>query len=203
MTQDIRARGDEERVAISLEARQADPTGPPQLVGYAALVNEETIVQGFAPYRERIAPGAFLTAIVENDVRALFNHDPNFVLARTRGGTLRLVEDARGLRYEADLNADDPQAMSIWAKVKRGDVSQSSFGFTVKRQEWEEVPAPGLPLRTILEVELFDVSPVTYPAYTRTSVTARDLPSAQRAKRQAAAAAEAYAVAAKCKERWV
>jgi hypothetical protein len=144
------------------------------ITGYAALYHVETVIAGY--FREQIAPGAFAAALDgEDDVRALFNHDSNLVLGRTKSGTLALSETTKGLRYAIVLNEDDPEALSVRAKIKRGDVSGSSFGFVVLEDDWDEseVKRGKLPLRTIRSVELFDVSPVTFPAYPQTSVSAR------------------------------
>jgi HK97 family phage prohead protease len=166
---------DRERRGIIEEVTfRADADGP-RVGGYAALYNTETTIAGF--FRERIAPGAFKTALSgEDDVRALFNHDSNIVLGRTKSGTLLLSETKKGLRYDIALNEEDPEAMSVRAKIKRGDVSGSSFGFIVRAEEWQEPKdRRDLPLRTVTDAELFDVSPVTYPAYPQTSVTARSI----------------------------
>jgi len=148
----------------------ADPAErPTTLAGHAAVFDQEINMWGM--FRERIAPGAFRKTIREADVRHLFNHDPNWVLARTRNGTLRLAEDEVGLAFEATLNADDPQAQTVIAVVQRGDVDQSSFAFRVIKEEWTE---PGddadgaLPLRVIKEAQLYDTSTVTFPAYETT-----------------------------------
>lgn len=157
--------------------------GEPTVSGYAALYNTETVIAGF--FRERIAPGAFKSALAgEDDVRALFNHDSNIVLGRTKSGTLKLSDTKKGLRYDIELNPDDPEAMSVRAKIRRGDVSGSSFGFIVLGEEWQEPKDKrDLPLRTITEMELFDVSPVTFPAYPQTSVTARTIQDATDARK--------------------
>src|SRR5512138_3299159 len=112
--------------------------GPTTLSGYAALFNHEAVIGGFFPFREVIRPGAFRDTIQTDDVRGLFNHSADHVLGRTSNGTVRLSEDALGLHYEIDLNADDPDAVSIGAKVARGDVSQSSFAFQVEKDDWDE-----------------------------------------------------------------
>jgi len=136
--------------------------------GYAAVFDRETDIGGL--FREVIRPGAFSTAITRgDDVRALFNHDPNLVLGRTKAGKLRLSQDERGLKY------DISPPTATWAgdlreSIKRGDVSQSSFAFRVHQERWT---SGHLPLREVLEAELFDVSPVTYPAYAATTVSAR------------------------------
>lgn len=157
-------------VTEQIEVRAAGEA-PTALVGHAAVFDREASIGGM--FREKIAPGAFKAAIKEDDVRALFNHDPNFVIGRTTAGTLKLSEDKTGLRYEA-TPPDTQWARDLMVSVGRGDVSQSSFGFQVVREEWT-MPEnrADLPLRTILEARLFDVSPVTYPAYEETSVEAR------------------------------
>jgi HK97 family phage prohead protease len=158
---------------IAGELRRGDDEQ--RLVGYAAMTNAETVIgSGPHAFRERIAPGAFTDAIGRDDVRALFNHDPNYVLGRTKAGTLRLEEDARGLRYDV-TPPETAWAKDLMTSVSRGDITQSSFGFIVEDQDWEQPAQRGeLPLRTIRKVSLFDVSPVTYPAYEQTSVSARD-----------------------------
>lgn len=158
-----------------VRAKRAE-AGPTVLSGYAAVFGQETVIDGFWPFREVIQAGAFGETIQTDDVRGLFNHDANHVLGRTSNGTLRLSEDGLGLHYEIDLNAADPDAVSVGAKVERGDVSQSSFAFQVAEDTWDEseVKAGKLPLRTIVRVSpLYDVSPVTFPAYATTTVGAR------------------------------
>lgn len=148
---------------------------PATITGYAAVFNQEAVIGRW--FRESIAPEAFTAAIGRDDVRALWNHDPNYVLGRTVAKTLRLAVDGTGLRYEVDP-PDAQWARDLVTSITRGDVSQSSFAFKVTREEWVEPPkATDLPLRIIREVELFDVSPVTYPAYDQTSVGARDAAS--------------------------
>lgn len=154
---------------ITVETRDAEP---PRLVGYAAVFHQEAVIGSL--FREQIAVDAFDGALGRDDVRALFNHDPNYVLGRTTAGTLRLQVDARGLRYEVDPPATQ-WAQDLMRTIARGDVSQSSFAFRVTHDEWTApATAGGLPLRTVRAVELFDVSPVTYPAYNETSIAARD-----------------------------
>lgn len=150
---------------------------PTKLDGYAAVFNRETVIGDF--FREVIEPGAFRAAIKDGDVRALFNHDPNMVLGRTASQTMKVVEDDKGLRYVIDP-PDTTLGRDVMALVARGDVTGSSFGFTVKRDSWTRPSQPGeLPLRTIHEIEwLRDVGPVTFPAYEETTVQARDAASA-------------------------
>ncbi len=139
-------------------------------VGYAALFNSTTDIGGF---EEVIEAGAFDGADM-SDVRALFNHDPNMLLARTASGTLSLRIDERGLRYEFTI-PDTSAGRDLRELLRRGDITQSSFGFTIDKEDWEE-RAGMKPKRKIKRIKrLFDVSPVTFPAYQETSVALRSL----------------------------
>ena len=149
----------------TIEVREAD-SDDMVLEGYAAVFNSETDLGHF---REVIKPGAF-DDVMTNDVRALINHDPNLILGRTENGTLELSTDERGLKYRVKLG-NQQYARDFYESVKRGDISQSSFAFTIKDQSWNEE-------RTVRSVDkvrqLLDVSPVTYPAYAAATVQARD-----------------------------
>lgn len=138
-----------------------------KLVGYAAVFNTWTDIGGW--FREAIAPGAFAKTIKEADVRALINHDPNLVLGRNKSGTLKLWEDSRGLLYEVTL-PDTSYAKDLVESISRGDISQNSFAFRSVKEEWDKEEKK----RTIIEARLFDVSPVTYPAYPTTSLALRE-----------------------------
>jgi hypothetical protein len=143
------------------------------LVGHAAVFNVEAVIAGM--FREIIAPRAFRKSIKESDVRALFNHDPAHVLGRNKAGTLRLSEDEVGLSYEVDL-PDTQTARDLWTSIDRGDITQSSFAFETVRElraEPDSEAGETLPLFTVKEARLWDVSPVTYPAYEQTDVVAR------------------------------
>jgi HK97 family phage prohead protease len=149
-----------------VEAR-ADGEGM-RLAGYAAVFNDSSVP---LPFKESIAPGAFRKTLSETpDVRLLINHE-GLPLARTKNGTLKLEEDDRGLRFEADL-ADTQEGRDIYELVKRGDVDQMSFAFRVIRQKWNDDRSR----RVLTEVSLADgdVSVVTYPAYPTTTVQARE-----------------------------
>ena len=137
-----------------------------KLCGYAAVFNSNSENLGFV---ERIAPGAFSNALRNSDPRALFNHNPDYVLGRKSAGTLKLKEDDKGLYIEIDP-PDTTWANDIRKSIQRGDIAEMSFGFTVKEDIWDE----GNQVRTITEIgELFDVSPVTFPAYQSTTIEAR------------------------------
>ncbi len=141
-----------------------------KLFGHAAVFDSFSEDLGF---REIIKRGAFAQTLKQKpDVPLLINHE-GLPLARTTSGTLRLQEDRQGLYFEADLDMNDPDAMGILTKVRRGDVSQMSFAFRVARdgQEWNGDRTE----RTLLAVDLADgdISCVTYPAYKSAGVQAR------------------------------
>lgn len=167
-----------------VEARTDE--GGQKIGGYGAVFNSETVIGG--EFREKIAPGAFAKSIAA-DVRSYFNHNSAMILGRTKSGTLRLKEDERGLSYEVDL-PDTQAGRDLRVSMARGDVDGSSFAFRVTRDNWEM--GEGLPLRTIQEVELYEVGPVTDPAYQDASAALRSLNEEQGkrelAERNAAAA---------------
>lgn len=166
------------RITTGAEIR-AKKDGEKDVVdGYAAVFNQLSLDLGW--YRERIMPGAFSDCLGSKpDVRALFNHDPNIVLGRTTSKTLRLKEDNKGLHFEADP-PDTQAARDVKTLISRGDVSQCSFGFFVRDHAWTQEPDPQDSKRLILvrqvrKADVFDVSPVTFPAYPQTSVDMRSL----------------------------
>lgn len=150
-----------------LEVRATVDAGP-VIDGYAAVFNELSLDLG--GWRERVAPGAFARSVADNDVRALWDHDSKYVLGRNRAGTLTLEEDERGLGVEI-LPPGTEWAGDLLKSMKRGDVNQMSFGFYVRQDEWIE--EDGVLVRVLRDVDLFDVSVVTFPAYTQTSAEAR------------------------------
>jgi len=164
---------------LAYRAAEAEAGTPGQLEGYAAVFDQDTQIGADAwGWTERIAPGAFRESIGSDDIRALFNHDSNQVLGRNTAKTLELSEDKKGLRTVIQP-PDTAAARDVVALVARGDVSGMSFAFRTVREEWAEPKAKGeLPRRTILEAQLFDVGPVTFPAYPQTSIAARDRSSA-------------------------
>lgn len=161
----------EKRGHLGVETRAED--GKRTLTGYAAIFNTDTTIGDY--FIERIDPAAFNKAI-GSDVRALVDHDTGRVIGRTKSGTLRLAVDSRGLKVEIDI-PDTRDGNDLWVLVERGDISGMSFGFRVTKQEWDETG--DLPVRTILEVELYEVSAVAFPAYDDTSLAKRSLESAR------------------------
>lgn len=168
------------------------------IVGHASVFDQwTTLYEGrYWTWREVIRPGAYARAIKEQqDVRALFNHDPNFVLGRTTSGTLALREDKVGLWSETEPPESQMVRDLVLTPIGRADISGMSFAFEVPRKgerkitehedgsEVIETPYERVTLRyegerlieerEILDVDLFDVSPVTYPAYEGTDVALR------------------------------
>jgi len=139
--------------------------------GYAAVYNEDSEWMG--GFYEQIERGAF-DDVMDNDVRAYFNHDENYLLGRVSSGTLRIGTDKRGLFYEVDL-PNTTYANDLVELMKRGDINQSSFAFLIGEDRWEQ--RDGKTYRIISKVSrLIDVSPVAQPAYpTATSELKRDL----------------------------
>lgn len=119
-------------------------------------------------FKETIKPSAFNKTVQEADVRALFNHNPDYVLGRNTAGTLELTINRKGLR--ATVNPPETGwANDLLVSIQRGDISGGSFGFEVVQDEWRM--EDGVMLRELQEVKLFDVSLVTYPAYPETNGT--------------------------------
>ncbi len=173
-----------EKRAAAAAADVAEADDGIRVSGYAAVFNQEADIGGY--WREVIAPGAFRKAIGRDDVVFLINHE-GLPLARTRSGTLRLTEDDHGLKMETVLDAGDPDVGSIVPKMKRGDLDKMSFSFRATVQEWDESQSP--PLRTIREVELYDVAIVTTPAYGGTEIGLRSLAGARAKSHNHSAAA--------------
>jgi hypothetical protein len=160
----------EKRVFDLKELRLDTVDGKEKIRGYGAVF--DSLSEDLGGFREKISQGAF-TETLENgaDVRALWNHDPNFVLGRTKSGTLKLEEDERGLTVEISP-PNTSFAKDLQEMIKRGDVNQMSFGFKAIDDSWGK-DDEGESIRTLNKVELFDISAVTFPAYPETSVSVR------------------------------
>lgn len=161
--------GNRKMRTISTEFQTREEGDEPRIEGYFAVFNS---IYEIAPgLTESIAPGAF-TKTLSNDQRALTNHDTTLVLGRRKAGTLELREDSRGLWGSIRINPKDADAMNLYERVKRGDVDQCSFGFDI-RSEDTDIREDGSIHWTIKEVDLYEVSCCTFPAYEETSITAR------------------------------
>lgn len=151
------------------EVRMQDSDGKQKIFGHAAVYDQlsEPMRVGNRTFRERVMPGAFDKCLASNpDIRGLFNHDPSLILGRTKAGTMTVRSDADGIEYIIDP-PNTSYANDLRESMARGDVDQSSFGFYMKRDDWKDTP-DGL-VRELIEVDCFDVSPVTYPAYSGSS----------------------------------
>jgi HK97 family phage prohead protease len=148
---------------------RSDETVREWIVGYAAKFNIRS--QDLGGFVEQIDP-CFFDGVLNDDTKGLINHDPNLILGRNKAGTLKLSVDEFGLRYEINP-PDTTYARDLLISMKRGDINQSSFAFAVDYENngdfWEYDEANDLYIRTLLKAKrLYDVSPVTYPAYEQT-----------------------------------
>jgi HK97 family phage prohead protease len=159
----------------------------PRIEGYFAVFNSNYEIE--KGYTESIAPGAF-TDELHADVRALIDHESRLVLGRTTAATLELREDEHGLWGGIDINPNDTEAMNLYARVQRGDVSQCSIGFRII-EEGAEKREDGTVHWTIKKVKLYEVSCCTFPAYEETEISARKADIEELEKRKADAWREA------------
>lgn len=144
---------------------------PTILRGYAAVF-EKLSVPLFG-FREKIRKGAFAESLRRNNIKALWNHNSDFPLGSTKGGTLKLEEDDKGLRFELEL-PDNSWGRDAEIAVRRKDVDGVSFGFSVNKDEWDRSNEKE-PIRTLVDVNLIEISPTPFPAYPATSVNARSV----------------------------
>ena len=156
---------------------RADGEGmPKEIGGIAAVINSVTDLGYF---EEVIMAGAFDNALSKDyDIRCLFNHEAELILGRTKADTCKVFVNADGnLEYTWVPDYENPTHMSVVRSIMRGDITQSSFAFTIKEQTWSESTKYGtMGKRTIKVIEdLYDVSPVTYPAYEETEADARSI----------------------------
>ena len=187
-----------ETCPVGIEERDGDGS---VIVGYASVFympdEPGTEYQLFPDLKERIMPRAFNRALQEkHNAAALFNHDPNMILGRVSAGTVRLSKDQKGLRYEVKPPATRADVVE---SIRRGDVAGSSFGFRVLEQKFRT--EEGIDIREIHSVELLDVSPVVYPAYTGTSTAVRVATDAEEARTAYASWKQEQAAAAALAEK--
>lgn len=161
------------RSAAIHELRVADDGGAPVIVGHAAVFG--VLSEEMFGFRERVLRGAFTETLKGvPDIRGLIDHNSSKILGRTTAGTLMLEEDDRGLR--ARIKPPDTSfANDVLVSIRRGDVDQMSFAFQTVTDQWHTEDEEEI--RELVEVKLFDVSVVTFPAYTDTSVSVRSLGS--------------------------
>ena len=165
-------------VASSFKTR-SDDNGM-YIEGYFSVFNSNYEI--YPGCTESVAPGAF-TNTLGGDIKALCDHDTRLVLGRNKAGTLELREDSHGLWGRITINPNDSDAVNLYERVKRGDVDQCSFGFDIREEE-ADFRDDGSVHFTIRDVELYEVSVVTFPAYSETSVSARKRDVAEIQKRK-------------------
>ena len=176
------------RLALAGLKLQSRDDKQPVISGYGAVFYRDddpgTEYELFEGLVERIMPGAFDRAIQEaDDCRALFNHNPDLCLGRSTAGTLRLSIDATGLRYEIDP-PDTAAGRDVQVSLQRGDITGSSFTFLPDDMTWRE--KDGVTIREVRSVQLFDLGPVTFPAYTSSTAGMRSAGDEGEEVRQAA-----------------
>lgn len=168
-------------VATKFETREDGEEHVPHITGrFASFSDTYEIAPGMT---ESIAKGAFSRTLEGGDIRALVNHDTTLVLGRTKAGTLELREDEYGLWGDITINPNDGDAMNLYERVKRGDVDQCSFGFEIVSEETEVRP-DGSYHWTLTDVNLFEVSACTFPAYKETNISARTAERDEMKKRE-------------------
>lgn len=167
-------QGTPERVARQLRSvasefkTRSEENGDLYINGYFSVFN--SVYEIWPGATESIAETAFDGAL-SDDIRCLIDHETRLVLGRNKSNTLELKTDSRGLWGEVKINPNDQDAMNLYQRVKRRDVDQCSFGFDIIEEEFED---RGDSVHwTIKKVKLYEVSIVTFPAYTDTSVSAR------------------------------
>lgn len=165
-------REKEKRIVRAIPSKfetRDEADGRKVIEGYFAVFDSNYEI--FSDMSESIDRHAFDNTI-GGDIRALINHDTTLVLGRTTAHTLELRIDEHGLWGHIDINPNDGDAMNLYARVQRGDVSQCSIGFDIVREETEFRPDGGIHW-TIKELDLWEVSCCTFPAYTETNISAR------------------------------
>lgn len=160
-----------EIVTDGIEIREGED-GKRTIQGYAVKWEMKSQTMGYwYRFKEQFKKGAFTESLTNEDQRALWSHDTSQVLGRTKNGTLRLFEDEVGLRFELDL-PNTTLGNDTYETIKRGDVDGVSFGFQQQKQEWDETD-PDNVVRTITKAKLMEISPVAFPAYPDSQVSAR------------------------------
>jgi HK97 family phage prohead protease len=161
-----------ELVTETIEFREGE-NGTKSISGYAVKWEMKSETMGYwMRFKEQFKKGAFTDSLTNDDQRALWSHDTSQVLGRTKNGTLKLFEDDIGLRFELDL-PNTTRGKDAFETIKRGDIDGVSFGFQMQKQEWDESDKDNV-LRSVIKARLFEISPVAFPAYPDSQVSARD-----------------------------
>lgn len=162
-----------ERRMFPFEVRVSEGDAP-KIQGTGVVYNQLSVVM-WGMFREQIKPGAFSESIAKRDVRTLWNHNSDYPLGRTGNGTVRITEDENGIHFDNDPPKTSWGADAV-ESIRRRDVSQMSFGFVTTEDSWGYDSDDQL-IRTIVKGELWELSPVTFPAYPTTDVSVRSLES--------------------------
>lgn len=161
----------ERRILKGVQFQTREEDGKRYLDGYYSVFDQPYEV--FPGWIEEIAPGAFSRSLRSGaDVKVLWNHNTDIVLGSTENRTAYLAEDELGLHGPVEINENDQDAMNAYARVARGDVRGCSFGFDIRgiEESWDE---DGTYRTRLTDIDLFEVSPCTFPAYAQTSIQAR------------------------------
>lgn len=160
-----------ELLSSDIEIREIEG-GLRTITGYAVKWEMKSVTMGYwRRFKEQFKRGAFTDSLTQDDQLALWSHDYSRVLGRTKNGTLRLFEDEIGLRFELDL-ADTTLGDDTYKTIKRGDVDGVSFGFQMVKEEWDESDPDNI-VRSVTKAKLVEISPVAFPAYPDSQVSAR------------------------------
>lgn len=169
------------RPVLDLTIRKTDEDGKAIVGGY---VNKfEQLSEDLGWFKEKVRKGAFDRSIKEQPVLAFWNHNSDLVLGNTDNKTLKVWEDEEGLRFELEL-PDTSAGLDAMKLIERGDVKGVSFGFRTIKDEWDETDQRN-PIRTLIDVELYEVSPTPMPAYPQSSVAARSILESHQKEREA------------------
>lgn len=161
--------------AMSLSIREDANPDVMAIKGYVVKFNERSSLL-YDEWYERVAKGAFAKSLQQNTIKALWNHNSDIVLGSTKSNTLKLIEDDVGLRFDLEL-PNSSQAKDIYESIKRGDVDGVSFGFYIRENgdKWEYLKEEDVYERTLLDIDLIEISPTPFPAYPTSEVGKRSL----------------------------
>jgi uncharacterized protein len=160
-----------ELVSQTIEVRESE-NGTRTISGYAVKWEMKSHTMGYwRRFKEQFKRGAFTDSLTADDQLALWSHDYSQVLGRTKNGTLRLFEDDIGLRFELEL-PNTTLGNDAYETIKRGDVDGVSFGFQMQKEEWDETDRDNI-IRSVIKAKLVEISPVAFPAYPDSQVSAR------------------------------
>jgi HK97 family phage prohead protease len=167
-----------------IEVRAADADSAQSFVGHAAVFNSRTAIGNPLTwgFYEQVADGAFTKTLSEGDARMLIDHESAMVVSRVSADTLRLAQDKVGLAVDSDLDTGLSYVADLTANLRNGNITGMSFGFYTVKDQWDTetvTTSDGneaeVEIRTLLEVRLLEVSPVTFPAYEETDAGLRAL----------------------------